>query len=115
MAPPPGAAAVVTIGRDGCKGCDLQKPVLEKFAASMGEKYGKHIYFSRIHVSWTPDSQEESVRSKKLLGHYLYPCTIILIKTKDMGAMEYYRCGYPSAVELRKYARRAMRVAAMLQ
>lgn len=115
LAPPPGAVAVITIGRDGCKGCELQEPVLERLAASMGEKYGKHIYFSLVHVSWKPDSKEESVRSKKLLGHYVYPCTVILIKTKDMGAIEYYRCGYPSAGELRKYACRAMRVAAMLK
>ena len=115
LAPPPGATAVITIGRDGCKGCDLQKPVLEKLAGSMAEKHSKQISFSLIHVSWKPDSQEESIRSKKLLGHYVYPCTVILIRTKDMGAMEYYRCGYPSAGELRKYAGRAMRVAEMLK
>jgi hypothetical protein len=111
LAPAAGAASVVTISRDGCKGCELQKPALEKLAAALAAKHGKRITFSIVHIAWAPGSAEESVRSKKLLGHYFYPCTVILIRTKDLGPAEYYRCGSPSAGELKKYCTRALRAA----
>ena len=111
LAPAPGAAAVITISRDGCKGCELQKPALEKLAAGLAVKHGKRLTFSLVHVAWAPGSAEDSLRSKRLLGHYFYPCTVILISTKDLGPAEYYRCGSPSSAELKKYCTRALRAA----
>lgn len=111
LAPAAGGAAVVTISRDGCKGCELQKPALKKLEAALAPKYGKRLTFSVVHVAWAPGAAEESVRSKKLLGHYFYPCTVILIRTRDLGPAEYYRCGYPSPAELKKYCALALRAA----
>ena len=111
LAPAAGGAAVVTISRDGCKGCELQKPVLEKLAAALEAKHRGRITFSTVHIAWAPGAAEESLRSKKLLGHYFYPCTVILIRTRDLGPAEYYRCGYPSAGELKKYCALALRAA----
>lgn len=109
--PTAGGATVVTICRDACKGCELLEPVLKQLEKNMISKHGRKISFSKIHVSCQNGSMEESLRSKKTLGHYFYPNTIILIRTKDMGLVEYYRCGYPSAAELRKYVGRALRTA----
>jgi len=80
---------VVAITRDECPACKRQKPKLDKLAAALAEKHGNRIVFTRIHVNFSSESQAESLRSKDLLRHYFYPTNLILIRSKDRGAIEY--------------------------
>ena len=76
-----GKAYVIAITRDGCLACERQKPKLDKLAETLPtEKRGKTV-FVRIHVKYSEDSREESLRSKDALSHYFFPTNLILIRT----------------------------------
>ena len=111
LAPKTGTVYVVAITRDGCPACAKQKTKLERLAASLESKHGDKVVFARIHVTYSSDSQEESLRSKDLLRHYFYPTNLILVKSKDRGAIEYYRNAGPDMRELRKNIEKAVEVA----
>lgn len=115
LAPETGSVSVLSIGRDGCPGCVRQKPALARLAKSMTGKYGGRISFSRIHINCPGGSREESVRSKKTLGHYFYPTIAILIRSEDTGPVEYYRAISPAMSELRRHASNALRAAEALK
>jgi thiol-disulfide isomerase/thioredoxin len=111
LAPKIGAVYVVAITRDGCPACKKQKPKLDKLAAALAEKHGKRVVFTRIHVNYSSESQAESLRSKDLLRHYFYPTNLILIRSKDKGAIEYYRNASPGMGELHRNVEKAVEVA----
>jgi thiol-disulfide isomerase/thioredoxin len=111
LAPKIGVVYVVAITRDGCPVCARQKPKLERLATSLKSKHGDRVVFARIHVNYSSDFQEESLRSKDVLRHYFYPTSLILVKSKDRGAIEYYRNIGPDMRELRKNIERAIEVA----
>ena len=111
LAPKTGIAYVVAITRGGCPACAKQKPKLERLAASLRSRHGDRIAFIRVHVNYSPDSQEESLRSKDQLRHYFYPTNLILVRSKDRGAIEYYRNTGPDMRELRRNIERAVEVA----
>lgn len=102
LAPEFGKVYVVSITRDGCPACKEQKPKIEKLAKEASQKYGNKIIFTRIHVRYSADDNEESLRSKDLLGHYFYPTSLILLRTGDKGAIEYYRNSNTGMNELKK-------------
>jgi len=111
LAPKIGKVYVVAITRDGCPACAKQKPKLDRLAASLEAKHGDRVVFTRIHVNYSPDSQQESLRSKDLLRHYFYPTNLILIRSKDRGTIEYYRNAGPDMRELLKNIEKAVEVA----
>ena len=111
LAPKTGVVYVVAITRDGCPACKKQKPKLDKLAAALAEKHGNRVVFTRIHVNYSAESQEESSRSKDLLRHYFYPTNLILIRSKDKGAIEYYRNASPGMSELQRNIEKAVEVA----
>jgi thiol-disulfide isomerase/thioredoxin len=111
LAPKIGTVYVVAITRDGCPACKRQKPKLDGLATSLEAKHGDRVVFTRIHVNYSPDSQQESLRSKDLLRHYFYPTNLILIRSKDRGAIEYYRNASPDMRELLKNIEKAAEVA----
>ena len=115
LAPQIGIVYVVAITRDGCPACQRQKPKLERLAADLESKHGDKVVFARIHVNYSSDSQGESLRSKDLLRHYFYPTNLILVKSKDRGAIEYYRSASPDMRELRKNIEKAVEVAKFLE
>jgi len=115
LAPIIGKVYVVVVTRDGCPACAKQKPKLDRLAASLEAKHGDKVVFTRIHVSYSPDSQEESLRSKDLLRHYFYPTNMILIRSKDRGPVEYYRNTGPDMRELLKNIEKAVEVAGFLE
>jgi thiol-disulfide isomerase/thioredoxin len=115
LAPKMGKAYVIAITRDGCPACEKQKPLLDKLAEATVQRHGDAVAFVRIHISYTPQSQEESKRSKALLGHYFYPTNLILFRTHDRGAIEYYRNASPTMSELRKSIDTAVKIAQMLE
>jgi thiol-disulfide isomerase/thioredoxin len=115
LAPKMGKVYAIAITRDGCPACAKQKPELDKLVASLEAKHGDRVVFTRIHVSYSPDSQEESLRSKDLLLHYFYPTNLILMRSKDRGAIEYYRNASPDMRELLKNIEKAVEVAKFLE
>jgi hypothetical protein len=66
-------------------------------------------------VKYNPDSLQESLRSKDLLGHYFYPTNLILIRTRDRGSIEYYRNAGPDMRELQKNIKSALEVAMIIE
>ena len=115
LAPDIGKAYVVTITREKCPACKKQKPKLDKLAATLKQKHREKIVFIRIHVKRPPDSEEESLRSKNMFGHYFYPTNLILLRTKDRGAIEYYRNASPDMRELGKNIEAAVETATMMK
>jgi hypothetical protein len=102
LAPELGKAYVIAISRDNCPSCVKQKPKLDNLARTMLSKHRNNVVFTRIHINRPPDSEEESIRSKSLLEHYFYPTNLILIRTKDKGAVECYRNIEPKMSELKQ-------------
>ena len=115
LAPEFGKAYVIAITRDGCPACKRQKPRLDKLAASEAEKHGDKVLFTRVRVKYNPDSLQESLRSKDLLGHYFYPTNLILLRTRDRGAIEYYRNVSPTMSELKKNIENAIKIAGAME
>lgn len=115
MAPETGKVYVIAITRDGCPACERQKPKLSKLAAAMAEKHGNKVVFIRTHIRYSSDSAQESLRSKRIFRHYFYPTNLILIRTRDQGAIEYYRNAAPSMSELKKNIETALEVAEFLE
>jgi len=115
LAPKIGKVYAVAITRDECPACKKQKPKLDKLAETTAEKHRDKVVFTRIHVKYRPDSLEESLRSKDVFRHYFYPTNIILIRTRDRGAIEYYRNTAPTMTELKKNIETALKVATMIE
>jgi thiol-disulfide isomerase/thioredoxin len=110
-----GKVYVVAITRDGCPACKRQKPKLDKLAAVEAKKHANRVAFSRIHVKYEPESQDESMRSKDVFHHYFYPTNLILIRTRDRGAIEYYRNAAPRMSELERNIEAALQTAQMIE
>jgi hypothetical protein len=100
LAPRVGKVYVVAITRERCPACHKQKPGLDKLAATVKQKHGGKVVFVRIHVRRPPNSEEESLRSKDMFGHYFYPTNLILLRTRDRGAIEFYKSASPHMSEL---------------
>lgn len=111
LAPKVGTVYVVAISRDGCPACKKQKPKFDKLAKALNEKHGSRVAFTRVHINYSPESQEESLRSKDVLRHYFYPTNLILVRSRDRGAFEYYRNASPDMRELRRNIEKAVEVA----
>jgi thiol-disulfide isomerase/thioredoxin len=115
LAPDVGRVSVVAITREGCPACQKQKAKLDKLASILKQKHRNRLVFIRIHVKRPPTSEEESLRSKHLLGHYFYPTNLILIRTKDRGAIEYYKNVSPNMSEIKKNIEKAIDTAAAIE
>jgi thiol-disulfide isomerase/thioredoxin len=110
-----GKVYVVAITRDGCPACEKQKPKLQELAKTIEEKHGDKVVLTRIHVKQPSGSQEESLRSKDQFGHYFYPTNLILLRTADRGAIEFYRNVSPEMDELEKNIEVAVKIATMIE
>lgn len=109
-----GKAYVVAITRDGCSACEKQKPKMEKLAKEMALKYGEKVVFTQIHIKHPTENNAESLRSKDVLGHYFYPTNLIIVRTKDKGAIELYKATSPRISELKRNIEVAVKIAVML-
>jgi len=110
-----GKVYVVSITRDGCPACQKHKPKMEKLAKSTVKKHGNKVVFIQIHVKYSPTDDRESLRSKDVFGHYFYPTALILVRTRDRGAIELYRNVSPRMGELDKNIEVACEIAAMFE
>jgi thiol-disulfide isomerase/thioredoxin len=115
LAPDIGKVYAVAITRDRCPACHKQKPKLDKLASIFEQKHKGRVVFIRIHVRRPPTSEEESLRSKDMFGHYFYPTNLILLKTEDRGTIEYYRNTSPTMSELGRNIENALETAAILK
>jgi len=110
-----GKVYVIAVTRDGCPACERQKPKMDELAKSTAEKHGKRVVFIRVHVRHPNEKDKESLRSKDVFGHYFYPTNLILLRTKDRGAVEYYRNVSPRMSELRRSIEAAVEIAQMFE
>jgi thiol-disulfide isomerase/thioredoxin len=109
-----GKAYVIAITRDGCPACERQKPKLDKLAESFPVEKNDKAVFIRIHVKYSEDFREESLRSKDVLSHYFFPTNIILVRTRDRGVIELFRSVSPRMSELKRNIAMATEIANML-
>jgi hypothetical protein len=114
LAPELGKAYVIAITRDGCPNCEEQKPKLDKLATKIMHKHGDKVVFTRIHIKYSLESMEESLRAKDVFHHYFYPTNLILVRSRDKGAFELYRNAGPPMTELAKNIDAAAEAAVML-
>ncbi len=115
LTPEIGKINVIAITREGCSGCEKQKPKLDELLKAAAKKHGAKVMLTRIHVKHNPSFNEESLRSKDMLGHYFYPTNLVLLRTADRGPIEYYRNVNPNMEELRKNIENALEIAKMFE
>lgn len=115
LAPDIGKVYVVAVTRERCSACKRQKPKLRKLAKTVAEEHGKKIVFTQIHVRQPVGSQEESLRSKRVIGHYFYPTNLILLRTTDRGVIEFYRNVSPKMSELKRNIGVALEIATIIE
>jgi thiol-disulfide isomerase/thioredoxin len=115
LAPRIGKVYVVSITRDGCPACKRQKPKIERLAKSAAKEFENKVVFIRIHIKYSLENSVESSRSKDVFGHYFYPTSMILLRTRDRGAIQYYKNASPEMAELKRNIKAAVEVATMFE
>jgi hypothetical protein len=105
-----GIVYVTSLTRQGCSGCEAQKPLFEALATKMsGENVGK-VKFRRVHVNYHENEEKDSWDSKRIFGHGAYPTYMVHVKS-HVGPLEIYRSVYPSMDELEKQIRENLELA----
>ena len=107
-------AYVIVISRDGCPACETQKPRFDKLAEGFTAERDDKTVFIRIHVKYSKNFKEEALRSRDVLGHYFFPTNLILVRTRDQGAIELFRSVEPRMSELKRNINLATEIADML-
>lgn len=101
---------VYALTRDRCSGCEIQKPLFEKLAASTQEKHGDRVQFHTIHVSEAKQFTERLQDFRRTLRFAAYPTYLILLKT-DVGIVEIYRGIEPPMEEISRNIEIALELA----
>ncbi len=96
-----GIVYVSSITRDGCSGCEEQKPLFQKLAEKIGKEHPGKTNFSNVHIQYLNDDTSQSQEAKGAFGHASYPTYMIHVKS-PYGILEHYRAAYPSMEELEK-------------
>ena len=115
LAPKLGNVYVITITRDGCSACEREKPKLDMLETDLIEKHGNRIEFKRIHIKHSSDSTCESLQAKDLFHYYFYPTVLVVVRTKDKGAVEFYRNISPEIAELKNNIEHSLELAKVLE
>jgi hypothetical protein len=105
-----GIVYVTALTRQGCSGCEEQKPLFEALAWKMSHENAGKVKFRRIHVNYQEDDKRDSWNSKRIFGHVGYPTYMIHVKS-HVGPLEIYRAGYPSMDELERQVRENLELA----
>ena len=106
-----GVVYVTSITRDGCSGCQEQKPLFKDLATRLWDEHRGKLSFNNIHIKYTDGDTRESAQAKRVLGHGSYPTYMIHIKSK-YGPLEHYRAAYPRMEDLNQQAVNAIELAA---
>ena len=105
-----GIVYVTAITRDGCSGCEEQKPLFRELANKMNSVLSAKVRFANVHVRSVGGDMTESWESKKLFRHAAYPTYLVHVKSRS-GPLEIYRAIYPSMDELEKQVRESLELA----
>jgi len=105
-----GIVYVTSITRDGCSGCETQKPLFKELAGRVTVEHSSSVYFRNIHVHSSEDDKQESWESKRVFHHAAYPTYMIHVRS-HAGPLEVFRAIYPSMEELEKQVRETFELA----
>ena len=105
-----GTVYVTSITRDGCSGCEEQKPLFRLLADKMAAELSERVHFANVHVRSIDGDRAESWESKRLFRHAAYPTYLVHVKSRE-GPLEIYRAIYPSMDELEKQVRESLELA----
>ena len=106
-----GIVYVTSITRDGCSGCEEQKPLFRDLANRLSNEHRDKFSFNNIHVRYSEQDPKESASAKRIFGHGSYPTYMIHIKSQ-YGPLEHYRAAYPRMEDLDHQAVNAIELAA---
>lgn len=109
-----GVVYITAITRDGCSGCEEQKPMFQKLAERMRDRNPGKTEFSDIHIRHAEGEVHESEQAKAALRHGSYPTYLVHVKSR-LGPLEHYRAAYPSMEELEKHVLDAFELAEFYQ
>ncbi|HEX4921404.1 MAG TPA: hypothetical protein VFV92_11770 [Candidatus Bathyarchaeia archaeon] len=109
-----GVVYVTSITRDGCSGCQEQKPLFRDLASRLSDEHHGKLSFNNIHVKYADGDTRESGQAKRILGHGSYPTYMIHIKS-EYGPLEHYRAAYPRMEDLDQQAVNAIELATFYQ
>jgi hypothetical protein len=105
-----GIVFVTSLTRQGCSGCEEQKPLFEALAAKMSHEKSGKVKFRRVHMNYRDDDKRDSWDSKRIFGHGAYPTYMVHVKS-HVGPLEIYRAVYPSMEDLEKQIRENLELA----
>ncbi len=105
-----GTVYVTSITRDGCPGCEEQKPLYEELAGRTELEHPGKTVFSNVHVHSREGFYKESEEAKTMFRHVAYPTYMIHIRSRH-GILEAYRAVYPMMEELGKQVTEAFELA----
>jgi len=93
-----GIVYVTALTRQGCSGCETQKPLFRTLAERLSQ------------VNYQGGDKRESWNSKRIFGHAAYPTYTIHVKS-HVGPLEIYRSVYPPMEELEKQIKESFELA----
>jgi hypothetical protein len=105
-----GIVYVTSLTREGCSGCETQKPLFKTLSEKVSREYPEKVRFRSFHVNYQDGDKHESWRSKRIFGHAAYPTYTIHVKS-HVGPLEIYRSVYPPMEELEKQIRESFELA----
>lgn len=101
---------VYALTRDRCTGCEIQKPLFEKLADQLHEKYDVRVEFGAIHVSQDEQFRQKLQDLRRVLRFAAYPTYLILLRT-EVGVVEIYRGIEPPMEEIARNIDTALELA----
>ena len=105
-----GIVYVTALTRQGCSGCETQKPLFRTLAEKMSQENPEKIRFRSYHVNYQGGDKHESWNSKRIFGDAAYPTYTIHVKS-HVGPVEIYRSVYPPMEELEKQIKESFELA----
>src|SRR2546425_6659962 len=105
-----GIVYVTALTRQGCSGCETQKPLFKTLAERVGRENPEKVLFRSFHVNSLDGDKHESWNSKRIFGHAAYPTYMIHVKS-HVGPLEIYRSVYPPMEELEKQIKESFELA----
>jgi len=105
-----GIVYVTALTRQGCSGCETQKPLFKGLAEKMSQENPEKIRFRSYHVNYQDGNKRESWNSKRIFGHAAYPTYTIHVKS-HVGPLEIYRSVYPPMEELERQIKESFELA----
>jgi hypothetical protein len=109
-----GVVYVTSITRDGCSGCEEQKPLFRELAGKIRKEHPSKSKFIDVHISYRDGDYRESEQAKSAFHHASYPTYLVHVKSR-FGPLEHYRAAYPTMEELEKHVVDAFELAETYQ